>query len=107
MNISKLIDNQIVEFDEKKQDLKDWLYGTVYKGYDLEELSEVVQSDVDDFFTKDWHKSSTKALLEAVIEMVEVMKKTYNPGDYEILYIDPMAVEGYNQALTDILKELQ
>ena len=48
---------EIEAYRNKKQELKDWLYGTVYKGYDQEEEAEIVQQNVDDFFTEEWFSS--------------------------------------------------
>ncbi len=61
---------------------------------------------------KTWHKSSTKALLEAVIEMVESEKwlqdkpKEYVPQTDKEL-VECSAIIGHNQALTDLQDKLK
>lgn len=54
-----------------------------------------------------WHKSSSKALLEAVIDMIERMKKeiikTAQTESELLLSVD----YGYNQALSDLQSKLK
>lgn len=59
------------EFRDKKQDLKDWLYGTVHKRYDREEEAEIVQQDVENFFTDEWFENVIQSTLQKQIEMIE------------------------------------
>jgi len=46
-------------------------------------------------------------LLSAIEKEVEIKKKMYNPDTSEFLFIDPTAVDGYNQALSDIQEILK
>ena len=65
----------IEKFKNQKQELKDWLYGTVYKGYDQEEEAEVVQQDVEDHFTDKWFISTIISVLKEQEEIVESIGK--------------------------------
>lgn len=72
-------------FREKKQELKDWLYGTIYKGYDQEETADTVQQDVDYFFTTEWMKELIASEIELaeerlVNELKEMIIKEKNSG---------------------------
>lgn len=69
--MSKYIEEVIQEFRDKKQDLKDWLYGTVHKRYDREEEAEIVQQDVENFFTDEWFENVIQSALQKQIEMIE------------------------------------
>lgn len=73
------------EFKNKKQELKDWLYGTVYKGYDQEEEAEVVQQDVEDHFTDEWFTNlitqDRQATAQVLCELLEKMKDLEGVGD--------------------------
>lgn len=60
-------EEKIKLFQEKRQELKDWLYGTIYKKYDTEETAEVVQEDVDRFFSDEF----IKELLDSQTKQVE------------------------------------
>lgn len=64
------------KFNDKKKELKDWLYGTVYKGYDTEECAEVVQQDVDDFFTDKFIDELLALAVEQ--EKAKLLKKLEN-----------------------------
>lgn len=48
------IEKGILEFKKQREELKGWLYGTIYKQYDLEETAETVQEDVDRYFSDEW-----------------------------------------------------
>ncbi len=76
-----------VEFKNKKQELKDWLYGTVYKQYDTEETAEVVQQDVEDHFSDKWfeeiisHVEST-AFAKGQRDMAKFLRKEIETTAY-------------------------
>ena len=48
------MDEKLKKLQERRQELKDWLYGTIYKLYDTEETAETVQEDVDRYFSDEW-----------------------------------------------------
>jgi hypothetical protein len=69
MNISKLIDNQIIEFEH----IEDYFFRYIsIPEYDNIPIGvrKGKQEIINDI--KSWHKSSTKALLEAVIEKLNL-----------------------------------
>lgn len=43
-------EEKLKKFQERRDELKGWLYGTVYKQMDTEETAETVQDDVDTYF---------------------------------------------------------
>lgn len=45
------IEEKISLFKKQREELKGWLYGTIYKQYDTEETAETVQEDVDRYFS--------------------------------------------------------
>lgn len=49
-----IIAEKVKEFKKKKQSLKDWLYGTIYKQYDTAETVDAVQEDVEEYFSDKW-----------------------------------------------------
>jgi hypothetical protein len=44
----------IKKIQDRREELKGWLYGTIYKQYDTEETAQVVQEDVDTYFSDEW-----------------------------------------------------
>ena len=48
------LEEKIKLFKEKREALKGWLYGTIYKEYDLEETAQTVQDNVDEYFSDEW-----------------------------------------------------
>lgn len=42
------------EVRERRQELKNWLYGTVWKQYDTEETALTVMDDVDKYLSDSW-----------------------------------------------------
>lgn len=89
------------DFEEKKKELKDWLYGTVYKGYDLEELAETVQQNVDDFFTEEW--------LNSVIDLAVSKERSRIKDKLETMQLEGLSFsevqkDAYNTAIRDVLR---
>ena len=54
------MEEKLKKFQERREELKKWLYGTIYKLYDTEETAETVQEDVDRYFSDDWIKELLK-----------------------------------------------
>ena len=75
------------EFKNKKQELKDWLYGTVYKGYDQEEEAEVVQQDVEDHFTDEWFTNlitqDRQHVAQVLCDLLEGLSPRRSVTDFE------------------------
>lgn len=57
-------------FEEKKTELKNWQYGTVYKMYDREEECEVLAGDVDRYFDKEFILQVTKQIQSNLLKEV-------------------------------------
>lgn len=39
---------------DRREELKDWLEGTINKQYDTEETADTVREDVDRYFSDEW-----------------------------------------------------
>jgi len=89
----ELIAEKVAEFEKKKRELKDWQYGTVYKGYDQEEEAETLAENVDEFLTPDWFtqtlqdtintvlEEERKQMLSTILKIVDGHKVVYQKGD--------------------------
>ena len=63
----ELIAEKVAEFEKKKRELKDWQYGTVYKGYDQEEEAETLAENVDEFLTPVWFTQTLQDTIDTVL----------------------------------------
>lgn len=52
------MEEKLKKFQDRRKELKDWLFGTIYKLYDTEETAEIVQEDVDRYFSDEWLKEN-------------------------------------------------
>lgn len=134
MNIQDIIKEQEIELDEKLKETLGVYNGEILNKFQDEYLMEkgpgcerilfpVLEKSTKDFINppedspyikvndasiiKNWHKSSSKALLEAVIEIAEKMKKeiikTAQTKSELLLSVD----YGYNQAFSDLQSKLK
>lgn len=72
-------------FEEKKTELKNWQYGTVYKMYDREEECEVLAGDVDRYFDKEFILQVTKQIQSDLLkELMELANKYVVIGQGDI-----------------------
>ena len=52
------MEEKLKKFQERREELKKWLHGTIYKQYDLEETAETVKENVDEYFSDEWLKDN-------------------------------------------------
>jgi hypothetical protein len=66
--MEKVKEEILEQLKKQRQELKDWLYGTIYKQYDLEETAEAVQEDVDGFFPDEYFEKLLTKMQEEVYQ---------------------------------------
>ena len=106
-NIQQHIEDNEKKFDEnffptlKNLHGDDYIHKRMCCGGDFCDGHEDDRKDLKLFL-----HSSQLSLLEEVKKIIEGKKMKFDPETTQDIFIDPTAVDGYNQAIEDILKDL-
>ena len=98
-----------VDLDSLIQDLIDWNYGTVYKGYDREELTETPEADTREHIAKIVATLKAELLDKMPKERPDATKQgeliPFNGKNaVEMHWLRKCQDAGYNDALDDVTK---